>query len=68
MSWSRALIAGLIIVVYFVVATVLVPDWVLQLVASASSGLRDLIVLVVWTAGFGFGLYLLYWAQGRRLI
>lgn len=68
MTWGRAVVLGFLIVLYFAIATVFIPDWALQLVASAARPVRDLVVLVVWAVGFGVGLYLLVWAQRRELI
>lgn len=65
MNWNTALWRGFLIVLYFVILTVWLPDMVLGLgfVASASQNVRDLIVLVVWGSALGAGLYLLRRAQ-----
>jgi predicted tellurium resistance membrane protein TerC len=57
-------------VLYFIVATVWLPDFVLSLdaVASASETVRDFVVLVVWGGALVAGMYLLRWAQRRDLI
>jgi hypothetical protein len=68
MSWSGALVLGLLIVGYFVVATVLLPNWALRLVSDASRTVRDAMVLVVWGIGFVAGLVLLRRTQARGLI
>jgi hypothetical protein len=50
MTWTNAIGRGVIIVLYFVIATVWLPDFVLSLgaVADASQLMRDLIVVTVW--------------------
>lgn len=70
MSWANAIGRGLLIVLYFVIATVWLPDFVLGLgfVAEASRFLRDLIALVVWGAALIAGLYLLRRLQRQALI
>ena len=70
MSWIDAIGGGLLIVAFFFAATVWIPDFVLKLdsIASASSLVRDLVVLVVWGAGFVGGLCLLRFAQRRGLV
>ena len=70
MSWSMAAVRALAVFVYFVVATVWLPDFVLQLdsVAGASSFLRDAIVVVVWGGGLAGGFWLLRAAQRRGLV
>lgn len=70
MSWANATGRGLLIVLYFVIATVWLPDLVLGLgfVSEASRFLRDLIGLVVWGAALVAGLYLLRRFQRQGLI
>ncbi len=70
MSWINAYVRGLLIVAYFVVATVIVPNMVLQLeaVVSASDVARDLLVLAVWGTGLVAGLWLLRRLQRRGAI
>jgi hypothetical protein len=70
MSWIGATGRGLLIVAFFFGATVWIPDFVLGLdaIASASSLVRDLVVMAVWGAGFTGGLWLLRLSQRRRLI
>ena len=65
MNWTTALWRGILVVLYFVVLTAWLPDKIVTLgaVADASRTLRDLIVLVVWGAALGSGLYLLRRAQ-----
>ena len=70
MSWINAYVRGLLIVAYFVVATVILPNAVLRLdpVLSASDVIRDLLVLAVWSAGLVAGLWLLRRLQRRGAI
>lgn len=69
-TWTNAALRGLLIVLYFVVATVWLPDRVLRLgaVAESSAMIRDLLVLVVWGAGLVGGLWMMRTAQRRGLI
>jgi hypothetical protein len=70
MTWINASLRGVAIFGYFVVATVWLPDFVLKLdsVASASSFIRDLVVLVLWGGGFVGGLWLLRFGQRKGLV
>ena len=70
MSWMNASVRGVGIFVYFVVATVWLPDFVLKMdsIASASSFVRDLVVLVIWGAAFVGGLWLLRFGQRKGLV
>lgn len=70
MSWVSATLRGLLVFLYFVVFTVLVPNFVLgmDIVASASSIVRDLVGLVVWGTAMVFGLWMLRRAQSRDVI
>lgn len=70
MTWTSAALRSLLIVLYFVVATVWLPDRVLRLGAVAESAtlVSDLLVLVVWGAGLVGGLWGLRTAQRRGLI
>jgi hypothetical protein len=70
MSWTTAGWRGALVVVYFVVATVWLPDFVLGLgaVADSSRTLRDLIVLVIWAGALGAGMYMLRRYQRQGLI
>ena len=70
MTWANAIGRGVVVILYFIVATVWLPDFILGLgaVAEASDFLRDLIVLVVWGAALGAGMYGLRRAQERGLI
>lgn len=70
MSWMTASLRGGAIFLFFVVFTVIVPDFVVSLdpVASAADIVRDAIVLAVWGAGLVGGLWLLRRGQSRGLI
>ena len=70
MSWQSATLRGLIIFVYFFIATVWIPDFVLQtsVVAQSSSFVQDAVGLVVWGTGLLIGLIGLRRAQQRDLI
>ncbi|MEE9297543.1 MAG: hypothetical protein V3V29_00715 [Acidimicrobiia bacterium] len=70
MSWINAYVRGLLIVAYFVLATVIVPNVVLQLDAlvGASDAVRDVVVLAVWGAGLVVGLWVLRRLQARGVI
>lgn len=70
MSWVNAYIRGLLIFLYFFVATVYVPNFVLRLdfVGDASPFVQDSIVLVIWGGALVAGLYLLRRFQRQGLI
>ena len=70
MSWINAYLRGLLIVAYFVVATVIVPNFVLRLdvVLSTSDVIRDLLVLAIWGTALVVGLWLLRMLQRRGAI
>lgn len=70
MTWINATVRGVIVFLYFLVATVWIPNTILQLsfVADAASFVRDAIVLAVWSVGLFGGLFLLRQAQKRDLI
>ena len=70
MSWINASLRGLLIVAYFVLATVIVPNTVLQLDAlvGASGAVRDVVVLAVWGAGLVVGMWVLRRLQARGVI
>lgn len=69
-TWTRAYVAGLAIALYFVVATVWLPSFVLRLsfVASAPALVRDLVGSGVWFVFLAAGLLGLRLAQRARLI
>ncbi|MBI5156574.1 MAG: hypothetical protein HZA58_01025 [Acidimicrobiia bacterium] len=70
MSWIGAIGRGLLIVAFFFLTVVWIPDFVMGLdaIASAPSLARDLAVSAVWIGGFGGGLFVLRMAQRRGLI
>lgn len=70
MDWMTAAWRGALIVLYFAIATVWLPDFIISLgaIADASTFLRDAIVLVVWGTALGAGIYLLRRAQRQGLI
>lgn len=69
-SWVRAALSALVIFLYFVIFTAWLPSMLLRssLLATASRGVADGIVIVVWGGFFGFGVLALMWAQDRELI
>lgn len=70
MSWINAYVRGLLIVAFFIVATVFIPNAVVQMgvLSDASGVVRDGVVLVVWGGGLVVGLWLLRVLQRRNLI
>jgi hypothetical protein len=69
-SWTVAGVAALAIVVYFTLATVWLPSWVLRLpaVAQASRFVADLVGTAVWAAFLGLGMWAMRIAQRRGWI
>jgi hypothetical protein len=69
-SWVRAALSAFVIFLYFVIFTAWLPSMLLRssLLATASRGVADGIVIVVWGGFFGFGVLALMWAQDRELI
>ena len=69
-SWIRAALSALVIFLYFVIFTAWLPSMLLRssLLATASRGVADGIVIVVWSGFFGLGVLALMWAQDRELI
>lgn len=65
MSWPDAWWRGLLVVVYFVVATVLLPDFVAgsSLLEGGSDLLQDTVLSLVWIIPLAGGLYGLRRAQ-----
>jgi hypothetical protein len=67
MTWIRPSSKGLVIVAYFFVATVWIPDRV-----ARSQGLpneaKDMLVVLVWATGLALGMWLLRRAQRRGMI
>lgn len=70
MSWITATWRGLLIVAYFAVGTVWLPNRILRLdaVARASANTQDSLVLVAWGAFLVAGMWLLRVGQRRGLI
>jgi len=70
MSWMMAYVRGLLIFLYFLLATVIIPNLVVRLgvVGRASAALRDIVVLAVWGTGLTAGLYLLRRFQRQGII
>lgn len=69
MTWLDALWRGAVVVVYFVFATVWLPNFVIEskYVADLSSIYRDAFVVVVWGGALGLGMAGLRLAQARGL-
>lgn len=59
MTWPGAALRGLVILAYFIVFTVWLPNSILQLgaVASATPFVRDTLVTAVWGIALVAGLY-----------
>jgi len=70
MTWPTAVVRGLVVFLYFVIATVWVPHRVLSLgfVADASSVVSDLVLLIIWGGALVGGMYLLRLGQRRGMI
>jgi hypothetical protein len=70
MTWTTASLRGLVIVAYFVLATVWLPDRILGIgfVRSAPEVVSDLMALTVWGAGLLGGMWSLRIGQERGLI
>lgn len=70
MTWITAWLRGLAIVGYFVVATVWVPDFLLNLsfLQTANDVLSDLILLAVWGAALVGGMWALRVGQRKGII
>ncbi len=70
MTWPNAYLRGFLIFLYFVLATVWLPHFVLNFgpVATSAKPIRDLVGLLVWGAGLAAGMWGLRMAQRRRLI
>ena len=69
-TWSGAYAVALAIVVYFIVATVWLPSWVLGLglLADLPNLVRDLLGAGVWAVFLGVGIVGLRWGQRAGLI
>ena len=70
MTWWSAAVRSLVIFGYFVVFTVWLPDFVLQLgaVSSASRTVQDLLALTFWGVPLVGGVWALRNLQRRGLI
>ncbi len=70
MSWISAMARGLLIVAYFVTATVWLPDKVASIdaVESASRLVRDIVTAGVWAVALAVGIWLLRLAQRRGMV
>lgn len=70
MEWMTAAWRGTVVVLYFVITTVWLPDFIIGLgaVAEAPAILRDTVILVVWGTALGAGIYLLRRFQRQGLI
>lgn len=66
MTWTRAFGRSLVIVAYFLVATVLLPDRITRLTVGAT--LRDILVLLAWAIALALGMWMLRSAQRRGVI
>jgi len=71
-SRTRASAAGLalVIVAYFMVITVWLPSFVLEIgaVSRADDVVQDIVATVIWGGGLAVGMWLLRVAQKRNLI
>lgn len=69
MTWIGASLRGLAIVLYFVVATVWLPDFVSRLgFVTGSDLLGDLVVPAVWGVGLFGGIWMLRIGQRKGSI
>jgi len=70
MSWTSAMARGLLIVAYFVIATVWLPDKVASIdaVEAATRVVRDVITAGVWAVTLTVGIWLLRLAQRRGMV
>jgi hypothetical protein len=70
MSWLSSGMQSILIFSYFVVFTVWVPSWLIQLdkVATLSSSIKDLIAVAAWGGFMTFGIVALRSAQKRGWI
>ena len=70
MTWRTASLKAAAIVLYFVLATVWLPDFVLNLgvVESSSDIVSDLVVTAVWGGALVGGIWALRIGQRRGLI
>ncbi len=70
MSWLAGSARSIVIFAYFVVFTVWMPSWLIQLgqVATLSSSIKDLIAVAAWGGFLTFGIVALRSAQKRGWI
>ena len=68
MTWTGAWIRALVIFAFFVIATVWLPDVVVDALGGGSTVLRDVVVTLVWGGGLVLGLWGLRRMQGRGQI
>lgn len=70
MTWTNASIRAVAIFLYFVIATVWLPNTIMQLsfIADAGDFVRDAIVAGIWGVGLVAGIVLLRQGQKRSLI
>lgn len=70
MTWINAWLKGLAIFVYFVLATVWLPDFVLKLsfVQTASDLVSDAMLLAVWGTALVGGMWALRVGQRKGII
>lgn len=67
-TWGTAVARAVIIVVYFVVFTVIVPAGVVDRLGDVPEVVRDVVVGGVWLGFVGLGLAGLWWGQKRARI
>lgn len=69
-TWTTASIRAAVIVLYFVITTVWLPDFLLALdfVKGSSDFVSDLVTSVVWGAALVGGMWALRIAQRRGMI
>jgi len=70
MNWLNAYLRGFLIFVYFLVATVIVPNYVLKMDAMgrASAVVQDLVILAIWGAALVAGIFMLRRFQAKGII
>jgi hypothetical protein len=66
----NAYVRGFLVFAYFLVATVMIPNYVLKLeaIGSASTVVQDLVVLGIWGAGLVAGMFLLRRFQAKGIV
>ena len=70
MSWLSGSARSILIFAYFVVFTVWLPSWLIQLdqVATLSSPVKDVVAVAAWVGFLTFGIVALRSAQKRGWI